>query len=77
MEDDEDPNEDDPAIMYYGYPYTGKLMEWYRGEDLDSGNLDSAGDRTCELYMRFRFANKVANTGYLENGFFKYSICID
>lgn len=77
MEDDESPNEDDPAVMYYGHPYTGKLMDWYRGEDLDNGNLDSAGDQYCELYMRFRFQKKIPLSGYLEEGFFKYSICVD
>ena len=77
MENDADPNEDDKAKLYYGrnhqYTTDWSLIETYEG------NLDSAGDQTCELYMKFRLKEPLAhnNTQYLNSNMFQYTICMD
>ncbi len=80
MEDDEDPNPDDPVKTYYGRNYSYKEMEWSVKEVHDEGNLDSAGDKTCELYMKFKLVEPVVesnHTSYFETDLFRYTICVD
>lgn len=77
MESDPDGNEDEIAKEYYGENYAAST-DWTL-ETTHSGNLDSAGDQVCELYMKFRVRNpKVSNNyQYYEADLFRYTICID
>lgn len=80
MEDDEDPNEDDPVKRYYGSTEAGVWgMNWTMDGILDNGNIDSAGDQTCELYMKFRLTDVIAEnpSEYYPDDAFRYTICID
>ncbi len=79
MEDDEHPNEDDPVKLYYGHSSGTSGWSWSKPEILDYGNLDSAGDQTCELYVKFRVHPKLAsnNVEYFKQGLIRYTICMD
>lgn len=78
MEDDEFPNEDDKAKLYYGLNTGYDVMKWNLEHEY-SGNLDSAGDQTCELYMKFRLTEPFAPNDYqyFEEDMFRYTICVD
>lgn len=78
MEYDVDPNEDDPVKLYTGQLHAEGYVEWDENvETLDNGNLDSAGDQTCELYMKFRLDPPINPNGYLAADTFGYTICVD
>ncbi len=79
MEEDADPNEDDPVKKYYGYSNGISGWDWSGPDVLDGGNLDSAGDQTCELYMKFRVNPKLASNNSLnfDYGLIRYTICVD
>lgn len=78
MEHDEAPNEDDKAKLYYGVNTGYDLMKWSVIQ-VFGGNLDSAGDQTCELYVKFRLKEPLAqnNFQYLEEDMFRYTVCVD
>lgn len=77
MESDLGSNPDDKAKKYYGYNNGYNLMRWELKEKWD-GNLDSAGDQTCELYMKFRIKDPLAdNNQYFDSDMFRYTICMN
>lgn len=78
MEKDNDPNPHDKAKLYYGYNSGYSSIAWDL-KDKWEGNLDSAGDQTCELYMKFRLKEPLAqnNIEYFESDMFRYTICMD
>lgn len=78
MEEDQDPNEDDRAKYYIGYnnPYKYADIQW-RPVESYPGNLDSAGDQTCELYMKFRIVESRQIIDYFDDDLFRYTICVD
>lgn len=78
MEKDKDPNPDDKAKLYFGYNSGYSLMKWTLQQKFD-GNFDSAGDQTCELYMKFRLKEPLAhnNVEYFDSDMFRYTICMD
>ena len=43
----------------------------------NTANLDSVGDQTCELYMRFRTTEFLAQNGSFDPDMFRFTICVD
>lgn len=78
MEEDYNGNAHDLAKVYLGYNTGYDLMNWSVVRAVDD-NLDSAGDQTCELYMKFRLTEPIAqnNFEYFSSDMFRYTICMD
>lgn len=79
MENDTDPSDADEKAKYYvGYNSGSVIPQWNMIEKF-GGNLDSAGDQTCELYMKFRLSEPLANNNYeyFPEDMFRYTICMD
>ncbi len=78
MEYDQDPNPHDKAKLYLGYNSGYDYPTWTLQQKF-SGNLDSAGDQICELYMKFRLTQPLAynNIEYFSDDMFRYTICMD
>ncbi len=78
MEHDEYPNDHDLAKLYYGTNTGYDLMQWGLIDKIE-GNLDSEGDQTCELYMKFRLREPLAqnNVEYFPDDMFRYTVCVD
>lgn len=67
---------DEMAKKYIGKNTGLDVMKWSRVET-NNANLDSVGDQTCELYMRFRTTTFIAQNGYFEPDMFRFTICVD
>lgn len=78
MEEDAPGNEHDLAKVYLGANSGSSGLSWSVIRAVD-GNLDSAGDQTCELYMKFRLTKPLAynNFEYFDDDMFRYTICMD
>lgn len=78
---EEDPKEykpDEMAKRYIGKNKGLSGLSWTVAKRNDA-NLDSIGDQTCELYMRFRLSE---SSGQAQNGsfapdMFRYTICVE
>lgn len=46
-------------------------------EDTNDANLDSVGDQTCELYMRFRTRDFLYQNGSFDSDMFRFTICVE
>lgn len=79
MEEDEDPNPDDFAKSYEGIIYKRWSYDSWERKEVQSGNLDSAGDQKCELYMKFRLTGTTfaQTSAYLPSDLFRYTICVN
>lgn len=72
-----DPNEENEIAKTYIGKNTGlDVMQWNL-KYTNTANLDSTGDQTCELYMRFRTTKVLAQNGYFEPDMFRYTICVE
>lgn len=78
MEDDPPKYEPDEKAKYYlGYNSDYNPIRWEFVEKY-GGRLDSKGDQTCELYMKFRLKEPIAGTNeYFKEDMFRYTICVD
>ncbi len=83
MENDQDPNEDEVAKKYLGHNHTldetgfpHDEWNWTIIWENDQ-NLDSSGDQKCELYLKFRVPEPIAQNGYFKEDLLRYTICVD
>lgn len=69
---------DEKAKYYLGYNSDySTTMRWEFVKKFD-GLLDSKGDKTCEMYMKFRLKEPIAgNNEYFKEDMFRYTICVD
>ncbi len=67
---------DEIAKTYLGTNTGLDVMDWNRTYR-NTANLDSVGDQTCELYMRFRVTKPLAQNGSFEPDMFRYTICVE
>lgn len=77
MESDPPGNADEEVKRYTGKKVGGTLIEWTFDRIVTTGNLDSAGDQKCELYLRVNLVSEDPyNTSYIDADLFRYSMCI-
>lgn len=75
--------EDDPAAYepdeevkrYEGYISAYHGVEWILTNTYVKGNIDSSGDQTCELYMKFKQTDNYNQP--LEDNLFRYTMCMN
>ncbi len=79
MEDDVYPNEDEYVKKYKGHNNGYTLISWTFVTIMDNGNLDSAGDQTCEFYLKVGLSEPLANNNveHFNSDLFRYSVCLN
>lgn len=79
-EEDPDGNDDEMVKTYRGYnPNTYDLVSWEVISVDTPGKIDSTGDQTCELYMKFQIEdidNSTAPFKVVKANLFKYTMCM-
>lgn len=76
---EEDPpgNADEQIKNYQGYNSGYSLITWQYLNTVNSGKVDSTGDQTCELYMKFQIATiDPSPFTIMDTNLFKYTMCI-
>lgn len=74
--DPKDYKPDEMAKSYIGVNRGNTGLTW-SVKDVNKAHLDSVGDQTCELYMRFRTTEFLAQNGSFDPDMFRYTICVD
>ena len=77
MEDDPAKYEPDEMAKTYIGVNNGLNGFTWSVDKVNNSNLDSVGDQTCELYMRFRTTEFLAQNGSFDSDMFKYTICVE
>lgn len=76
---EEDPlgNADEHVKNYQGYNSGYSLISWTFVNIVTSGKIDSTGDQTCELYMKFQIVTiDPSPFTIMDTNLFKYTMCI-
>ncbi|MCI9434921.1 MAG: hypothetical protein HFI86_06605 [Bacilli bacterium] len=76
MEEDPGDNPDEKVKEYRGYFNGRVLTDINLSRTVTPGIIDSQGDQTCELYMRFSISG-VPGGPAIPAGLFYYNICMD
>lgn len=76
-EDDPPGNDDELIKTYKGYNNGYNLISWEVGKEYNMGKVDSPGDQTCELYMKFKIETIDASPyTIMKRDLFRYTMCI-
>lgn len=76
-EDDPPAYEPDERVKYYIGFFSGRVLtDFQLNKTINSGNIDSEGDQTCELYMNFSISG-ITGEPAIPQGLFYYNICMD
>lgn len=75
MEDDASPNADD-QIKTYTCHFEGRRLGDCDVSIHGSGNIDSAGDKTVELYLKFLLPYAYGDPSYGTGSFFDYIVSV-
>lgn len=75
-EDDPDGNEDEQVKYYIGTFYNKVVTEFWLNDTFITGNIDSVGDQTCELYLEFVISGRCCNYP-VRATLFDYNICMN
>lgn len=76
---EEDPagNADEHVKNYQGYNSGYSLISWQIVSTVTSGLIDSTGDQTCELYMKYQIDLIDASPfTIMDTDLFRYTMCI-
>lgn len=73
---EEDPagNDDEHVKEYIGSITNKTITNIYLNRTITPGAIDSAGDQTCELYLKFGSSGKYGLT--IEKSLFNYQVCM-
>lgn len=74
---EEDPagNDDEHVKQYVGYITNKTITSIQLNKTITPGAIDSAGDQTCELYLKFGSSGQYGLT--IEKSLFNYQVCMN
>ncbi|MDD2377709.1 MAG: hypothetical protein PHD10_02750 [Bacilli bacterium] len=76
-EDDPPGNDDERVKAYYGLFYNRVVTDFYLDYTSITGNIDSEGDQTCELYLVFEGITGECCNIPVRATLFDYNICMN